>query len=651
MRNLYALLVGIDRYAGPDVPNLGGCVNDIDDVLALLKRRVAPDAALHPLVLRDEQASRDAVAGGLRSHLRQAGPRDSALFWFSGHGSQAPMPAWADWFEEPTDMLQTLVCADSRSGNVPDLLDKELSVLLDLIAERAGHLAVVLDSCHSESANREAGTWVRAVDPGPVPGPASLVPELTARALTPGAVAGRDHVALFACRRTEAAEERLLDGNRHGLFTWSLLQAMNRLGTAASYRDLLIAARAEVIRERGHRQVPQLYPGGSDLVHQPFLGGVVSRPDAAVVMSYGASAWEINVGSAHGLPVGTPGIRVGEPGRRPVPEAEVVRVLTERSLVVPAGDWQPQKELQYRVVLTGVPMPRTTVAVAGAETTAGLLMSALRTAGPAGGASPHVRTTGPGEAADLAVTARPGLIRITDATGEQLGSDLPDVASAVGALEHLARWRQIRDLRNPLTGLRNTVRIEIVPAAPGVSRAPETAGAMPRDADDAYRLSYRRGPAGWEAPEIFIRLHNTGSEELYCVLLDLTGRFGVHAALFAGAPVGPGRRAAALRGRRIRVSLPDGAAPEPGRSVTDWLVLVAAEKQFSAEPFLLPPLGEPVQAAVRGPGFPGLLERLGERAVHRDLGAAADAGAAYDWTTETVRVITRVPAPHTSTTF
>src|SRR5690242_17675993 len=173
MNRLYALLVGIDTYAAPDVHALGGCVNDVEDALALLHRRTAADTRLCALVLRDRAATRAAVVDGLRTHLGRAGRDDTALFWFSGHGSQAPVPGWA-WFEEPTGMLQTLVCADSRVDGVPDLWDKELSVLLDAVARTAGHVAVVLDSCHSEGATR--GARGRSVPPAAGRDRTSLLP-------------------------------------------------------------------------------------------------------------------------------------------------------------------------------------------------------------------------------------------------------------------------------------------------------------------------------------------------------------------------------------------------------------------------------------------------------------------------------------------
>lgn len=599
MSKLYALLVGIDRYADPGIRELRGCKNDVEDALTVLRNRAEAGTEVVALLLRDGQATRAAVIDGLRTHLGRATAEDTALFWFSGHGSDAAAPEW--WFEEPTGRLQTLVCADSRTPGVPELWDKELSVLLDDVAARARHVAVVLDSCHAEGATREADPG-RRLPPAP-PRDRDTLPRLS------DSGNGPEHVVLSACRRDERAVEQCRGGRWNGLFTWSLLEAMRRLGAGATYRQLAVAAQTEVAQRRG-MQVPQLYPAASALIDQPFLGGDLRRPDAPVAMTFGVEGWQIDAGRAHGLPPG-PGIRVGVPGGTPTREAVVTRVLTERSLVEPVGGWRPAADEQFRVVLTAVPEASTAVRFVG-DDVAGLVRAAT---------GPYVRAAGPDETPDLDATLRHGRVRIAEHDGPEITTTDPGRAPAV--LAHLARWRRIRDLRPPTTGLADAVRIEIVPATPGLSRAPERGGALTPDRTGVYRLEYRREGHTWAPPELFIRLLNRSDRELYCVLLDLTGDHGVNAGLFPGAPIAAGKRGAALRGRRIRASLPDGV-PAPGRSSTDWLVAVAAERRFSADPFVLPPLGQ-------APDQPGPLRTL----------TAADPLA--DWTTTVARLVIEVP--------
>ncbi|GIE35180.1 hypothetical protein Ait01nite_082250 [Actinoplanes italicus] len=595
MSTVYALLVGVNRYAAPDtvVPDLRGCVNDVVDVLAMLRTTVRPGTKLDPVVLHDEQATLEAVVSGLRAHLTRAGPDDTALFWFSGHGSEAVAPAGA-WKVEGTGMLQTLLCHDSRTDGVPDLWDKELSVLLDVVAARAGHVAVILDSCHSEGGTREVGSRWRAVPPGPARDTGLLLPELLARMAGPDAEAP-EHVALAACRRDQQAEERLLDGVPHGLFTWSLLRALRRLGPSATYMSLLAAARSEVARQRAFHQVPQLHPAASALAGLRFLRGEAGTAGTGIVMSYERHGWQVDMGRAHGLPADPAGLAFGVPGTRQ--EVRVDEVRPELSRVTPLYGWQPDRERQFGVVVTALPRPLATVGGFDPPD------------------SPFVRAAGPGEAVSLTVTAGPGRVRITDRHGQH--TDVADSPrQVVAALEHMARWLWLRDeLRNPVSALGEPIHVEVLPAGPGDT--------VETTEDGGWRMRYAMTESGWAAPEIVVHLHNTSGRQLYVTVLNLTPRYAVNATLFPPAPIGAGRRVAALSGRRIRVSLPPGERPEPGRSISDWLVVVAAEQPFTAEPYLLPP----VSGAVRGV---------------RDL-VEAGPPAGEDWTTQRFEIRTEVP--------
>ena len=153
-RRVYALLIGIDRYRV--VRPLQGCVNDTRHAAEFLRQRLGTRLAERRLF--NEDATRDAIAEAIRSHLSQAGPGDAALLWFSGHGSEQPV-APEYWHVEPTGMSQTLVCHDSRDNGVPDMTDKELSLLLDRVADRSAHVIAVLDCCHSgERASATSGS-------------------------------------------------------------------------------------------------------------------------------------------------------------------------------------------------------------------------------------------------------------------------------------------------------------------------------------------------------------------------------------------------------------------------------------------------------------------------------------------------------------
>src|SRR5436305_12372205 len=155
MDKLYALLVGIDAYQSP-LNALTGCRNDAAAMQEFLTGRI-PAERLSLKVLLDQEATRQGIIDAFRVHFKQAGPRDTALFYYAGHGSQELTP---DLYRElePDGLDETLLAYDSRlpDGSGWDLADKELRVLIAEAAERRPHVVVILDSCHSGGATREA---------------------------------------------------------------------------------------------------------------------------------------------------------------------------------------------------------------------------------------------------------------------------------------------------------------------------------------------------------------------------------------------------------------------------------------------------------------------------------------------------------------
>jgi hypothetical protein len=145
-------------------------------------------------------------------------------------------------------------------------------------------------------------------------------------------------------------------------------------------------------------------------------------------------------------------------------------------------------------------------------------------------------------------------------------------------------------------------------------------------------------------PAIFIRLHNTTDRKLFCVLLDLTDRYRMHANLFPGEHIEGRWTAEAGNGGSITMTLPPERPIEPGSSVTDWLVLLVAEEPFSSAPFSLPRLREMPRSTAREarPGITGVLDRLGLLAVQRDLDPAPPP-VPLDWAVKVVELTTRVP--------
>ncbi|MCT4355569.1 caspase family protein [Streptomyces sp. Je 1-79] len=588
MGSIYALLVGVDDYPPRTVPPLRGCLNDIAEARRLLGERAGDDIDVR--VLLDHEATRDAVEDAFRNHLGRAGAGDTALFWFSGHGTQSLATEEAHLRIEATGRNQAIVCVDGP------LLDKRLGGLLDEVAVGGAHVAAVLDCCFSGGATRGDGLTARYAPPAP---------EWDLNGLGGGHAALRDasaadgqstrrHVLLAAARLNQYSYEGDYGGRLHGAFTHALLGAVRDAGPEASYRELLAAADARLQRSRGQQQ-PVLYPaehGG--IADAPFLGGATARPPTPHLLRFGVRGWEVDCGAVHGLAEGSdlPSAEftvVPDGGTDhvplPAPALRALEVHTAHTVVEPVG-WAPVPTRVYPVALSALPQPPATVSLP--ETgPGGRLREAVR---DAVAASPLLRALDdPQEAADLhfRLQVEGEQVHVLRRDGTPFTGPLPlrtpeDARQVADCLTHLARWHQIRDLTpgpSPLDGL---VRVEISPWD-----APDDQPLTP-DGSGEIVCSYATGPAGLQEPRVSIRLHNRSADRtLWCVLIDLTDSYASHTALYPGHFIGPGRTGYALDGDPVQLSLPPTRPAVPGASARDWLKLIVTESELNTAPYRL----------------------------------------------------------------
>ncbi|HTJ72129.1 MAG TPA: caspase family protein [Actinospica sp.] len=669
---VYALLVGIDEYESPVLPLHGAC-RDVAQAEVFLSQTA--EGGFHPLVLRNAQATRARVIAGFREHLAAAGPGDSALFWFSGHGSLARVPKELARLE-PTGMMQTMVCVDSRHDGVPDLYDKEVNILIGEIAARGVHVAAVLDCCHADGATRDMPSEERRHPDLPglrarwqewnqvAPDDGVLLPELrnllAARdgSGTPEDLFHAEHVSLAACHSNQVSYEIPTDQGSRGVFSLMLLRALTESGT--TYRELLGRTRS-LVETRIPSQSPVLYPTVGTLSDQRFLGGQVKPPPTALTVRFTHNQWELDAGACHGIEAGTPddptllGVYKDDPRQR---EFLVLEVRPDRTVVEPVG-WQPElKDLDnhFPVVVTKVPLPSTTVHLdesapdAEAAEQAKLLRYAIGHAGQDRVPSPYLAIVDRASADELPDLR---LRRVSQGTADVLASDdtvlIPNAACGTAAearqlaadLEHVARWRQIKALENNGSPLNREVAIEVVRALPSERHDTLVRGPLETDRTGALQVDYEPSGGGWTHPRVFIRIRNNSARQLYCVLLDLTDTFRMDPDLLPGTWIEPGGCACADAGNAINLTLPPGRPIAEGSSGTDWLKVLIAEEAIGSELFRLPRLGERLVRKAPLQPFGGVLDRLGFSALHRQFDKSAP--NARHWGTATLKVVTRVP--------
>jgi hypothetical protein len=426
-KTIHALLVGIDRYPAP-VPGLSGCVNDVEAFATFLRARAA---GVDPRIrlLRDEEATREAIIAGFRSHLAQAKPGDVAVFYYAGHGSQEQAPP-EFWQLEPDKLDETLVCHDSRRPGSWDLADKELARLIDEVAATGAHVVVILDCCHSGSGTRVVRDQETAVRRAPTdlrerPIASFLVgPEEADRlAGTRGLAEDRTdwpvgrHVLFAACRDDQEASE-FLGGLARGAFSYFLGDTLRTATGPLTYRNLF-GRTDDLLRSAVSGQAPQLEASRTEDLDALFLDGAVRRSEPYYLVAAEGDVWTLRAGAVHGLPAAA-GAEAPELALFPfdaTPEqlrdragalgkARVVAVGPTSCRVVLEGIADPPRDATFKAILTRFPLPALAVRLEGDADAVALAREALDHVGPDGTASVYVREAKIGELPEYRLIAR-----------------------------------------------------------------------------------------------------------------------------------------------------------------------------------------------------------------------------------------------------
>jgi hypothetical protein len=266
-----ALLVGLNHYPDP-ANNLRGCVNDVLQVSSLLQRGFGFSASADVRLLTDERATTARIVERLQWLLRGAGPGDSLVFHYSGHGAQVRDRHG----DELDDGLDEIICPYDLDWDNPFTDDDLHAVLEDLTP--GANLTVILDCCHS-------GTGLRAWPAPPIPVRAKRLlppPDIRHRAAPIiedlgydrsatmtrtrmewrvrrfGERAAADGAILIAgCRADQVSADAWIDGDYHGALTYYLCQAIAEGRFTLTYGDLLARIR-RLLRNHQFDQVAQL---------------------------------------------------------------------------------------------------------------------------------------------------------------------------------------------------------------------------------------------------------------------------------------------------------------------------------------------------------------------------------------------------------
>jgi len=483
-RNLYALLVGIDKYPDPN-HRLEGCVNDITAIEEYLNERFdKKEYQLHLRSLKNEQATREAVIDGFRSHLSLAGADDIVLFYYSGHGAQELAPK-EFWHLEPDHLNETLVCYNSRTESGWDLADKELAWLIAQVAENNPHMTIIMDCCHSGSGTKDPmqQALIRRFPTDkrerPLDSFIFSLEDLTQlsdsrdpeKHPTGWKLPKGRHVLLAACRDYETAKEYYGGDKHRGSFSYFLMDTLSKANGKLTYRDLFGRTNA-IIRSKITDQSPQLEVNHSLDDNKFFLDGAIAELEPYfIVKNDKTHGWVIEGGAVHGLQPPKNGEttllalfdfdanidHMHDPSKS-VGTAKVTQVLPTKSKIDIESVQNLTTNSTFKAVVTSLPLPLLGVYFEGDSSGVTLAREKLKTAGLNGKhPSPYVREEQEVSKAEFRILCRNQQYLIARPTSdrplvEQIDGYTPENAEKViRRLEHIARWTTIAQLSNAAT--------------------------------------------------------------------------------------------------------------------------------------------------------------------------------------------------------
>lgn len=634
-KNVFGLLAGVDLY--PQNARLNGCVADSFDMEQYLRDTV-PANSLHLLTLRNEQATKSNMKDGFLKHLTQAKENDVVIIHYAGHGSrEAADPVF--WHLAPDRMNEVMVPVDAITSDMRmnnPLADKELKWLIREVAKNNPHIAVVLDCCHSGDGTRLAGTFknrftsarqdtVRTFEEYVFKDDAQLYQAYKQQ--LPFELKSGKHILLAACRNSQTAKELVVSGNKRGIFTYSITEALRNNAGNLSYRDLMRLASVRVVNTV-QEQVPQLEAIiDTSQADMPFLGGLAAKRKYYIVSRNPATnVWEMDAGQINGLVVSElepttmsvfeQAANLDTEDPKPLTEARVTKLELNRS-VLEMEDETGITGNAYKAVVANMPLKklkiRLEVEKSNIRLYAGLAIvrAAIATSGHGSRPSAYIEEVDECDEPDYRVIAYMhegmGKYKICSTLDNRplveqtVGFTSTSAMALVRRLEHIAQWELVNQLQNPATQISNgAVELEIL-----MSERNRTNGEW----SDFKKVELNNGVLDlpyyeyedkdengqkvmYSSPEIKIRVNNHSESEYFVSLYYLGSDFSCTNDLLQKFNIKPLQKGvAALEDSAINPKVPDDLVNLGVSEDKAILKLLVSTDDFNAEAYNMEGLG------------------------------------------------------------
>lgn len=300
---IHALLVGINHYQSSEINDLSGCENDVFLIENTFKKKFSLENK-NILILKNSEATQLAIIKSFQNHLIQrVKPEDTAVFYFSGHGSQS-RTAPELWKVEPDHLDESLVCYDSRQEQ-SDLRDKDLRYLIYELSQKCKHVLIIIDACHSGHITRLSDEPnVRQIKKDHTHYTLDnyhfsekIKQDLSQQDSLPLG----NHILLSGCLPHELSYESHKNYEVHGRFTHALCEVLNTVQYDITYHELIQRIRSNIKRYQP-QQTPQLETFQDSKPNHIVLGSKIAPSHW---LSYceeknSQPVWMLDAGFVHG---------------------------------------------------------------------------------------------------------------------------------------------------------------------------------------------------------------------------------------------------------------------------------------------------------------------------------------------------------------
>jgi hypothetical protein len=143
-----ALIIGINDYKDPKIPDLKTAVNDAKAMAELLRKRYGFQVEL----LKDHKATKEAIYQAIRKLVSSTKPDDSVLIYYAGHGDLDRLTNEGWW-----------IPADAKGGYPVTYLENS-TVQTYIRSMKARHVLLISDSCFSGTLFGQLRVMPRVID-------------------------------------------------------------------------------------------------------------------------------------------------------------------------------------------------------------------------------------------------------------------------------------------------------------------------------------------------------------------------------------------------------------------------------------------------------------------------------------------------------